>query len=46
MSQDEEVQQDEEISEIEKMREQIRTQDDKYVRLLAENENHTKRMQE
>lgn len=46
MSQDEELQQQEDdVSEIEKMREQIRMQDDKYIRLLAENENRTKRLQ-
>ncbi len=37
--------QEEQISEIDQMREQVRIQDDKYTRLLAESENRTKRMQ-
>ncbi len=40
---DEEVK--EEVSEIDQMREEIRLAEDKYVRMLADNENRTKRMQ-
>ena len=42
---DQEETQEEQVSEIDQMREQVRIQEDKYTRLLAESENRTKRMQ-
>ncbi|MCB1117915.1 MAG: nucleotide exchange factor GrpE [Chlamydiia bacterium] len=45
MCNEEVKQEEEEISEIDRMREEIRLAEDKYIRALAETENRTKRMQ-